>query len=1023
MIKIIISSVFIALTAQLGAQTGPGGVGNSTTNPYWIDVHSSAGSNGVAVSTLPDFSGNGSDANQPTVSLQPTYLTNAFNGVSGVDFDGSNSIKSGANAALNGNQYLDYYMFGKVTNTATLTLPFYLDYGAGGAQDLFTGFVTRLGALHSFGHFASNLRTSSLPSSLGFELYQGTYDVSNLVLTSSFNFTPGNTVLINDATPAVHEGTCLGGKTTSKFSTSVISEVFIFNTILNSAEENIVQNYISAKFGTAIANDMYDYEATHQFGVVGIGQDDASNNHLNSIGNGIVRISKNTLNNGDYLFVGHDGVDMSVLAFDVPVSMVNAARFSRVWRADEPTDIGAITLVFDLDVSSDFSADPNNYRLLIDHSDDDFSVVDLLLAGTYNAGTNEITFTNVDLQAGDFFTLAGDAPQDIISVNTGLWSVPATWNCTCVPTSFDKVTVDNGHIVTLDVDANVVDFTINPTGNLTWNSNENLIVTGPLVINGNLVMGASGELEMGSTVNDQTIDLSGSVVDFTNLTINNLATSVTLLNGTIQMNGTLSPDDGIFDYSAGNLIINSTSATTAGRVGPITVGASLVGNVTVKRFLPSGNADERTIASPVIGANLSEWDATISISGVGFPDGCAYGGNGCYQSCKRFQGGDFASSYIDVTNPSEPLGSGTGYELFIGDDLNTFSGATITSTGSLRDGSDYAFNAMSPGWNIVGNPFASPITFSTLGFFHIPKYYYVLDAQSGSYQWYDVASNQSSIPELANGVIAMGQGFWVNTGNAPVITYKQSDKTSSTATFMRSNETDGSIFLTLAEEGTTYKTIINVDFNSASIDGVDTLDIAAFTVGKQKASSIYINAENELLSKNYLNANGRDKVIDLSLKILNDGYFTISTANIENVYNYTNVTLIDMAMNEVIDLRQANGYTFYATEDDEVRQRFQLVLTNESIGENANSIFNTSNSNDAIVINQIGEAIDINADESIEGVSIISITNVLGQNVEYSENIEIQAGSNIVFLPNYLKGLYLITVKSENGIITKKIVL
>jgi len=1020
--KAILFSMLAVFSVSVSAQTGPGGVGNSATNPYWIDVHSSIGSNGVAVSSLPDFSGNGIDAVQADITAQPLYITNAVNGVSALFYDGGDCLLSGATPTLNNQSFLDYYVFGNI-NTVGTTIPLNIDFGTPSSLDAYTGVITLGGQHRVYARTAAGaLVKTSYGAAAGFNLFQGKLDTDLNELTSVLNFNSINTITTATTGPGLsHEGIWLGGKNTAYKINGSISEAFIFNTILNTAEDKIVQNYISAKFGTVIADDMYAYQATHQFGVIGIGQEDVANNHLNSIGNGIVRISKNTLNDGDYLFTGHDGAEMSVLAFDVPVSMVNGARFSRVWRADEPSDIGAITLVFDLDPVTDFSADPNNYRLLIDHTDSDFSTVDLQLAGTYNAGTQEVTFTGVDLQAGDFYTLAGDEPQDIISITTGLWSLPTTWNCSCVPTPFDNVTVDNGHIVTLDVDAGVSEFTINPTGDLTWLASEQLTVSENLVINGALNMGATGIFEMGGVIADQSIDLGGNVVDFTNLIINNLATSVTLLNGTVQMNGTLSPNDGVFDYSAGDLIINSISSTTTGRVGTIIIGASLVGNVTVKRFLPPGNADSRTIASPVIGANLSEWDADIAISGVGFPDGCAWGPDGCFQSCKMFKGGDFSDSYIDVTNPNESLENGVGYELFIGDDLNTFSGATLSSTGTLHDRFDFTQNIGAHRWNIIGNPYASPIFFDDLVTANISNYYYVFDAQTGSYQWYQQGGGSSIPALLGSGAIAIGQGIWVYGGfGGPLITYKQSSKMSN-ANFIRSNITDASIFLELTQEGTTYKNVVNVDFNDNAFDDMDSLDMLAFTIGKQRSSSLYINSGEELLAKNYLNTDGRDKVLDLSLKILEEGYFTITAKNLENVYNYTNITLVDLATKELIDLRKTN-YTFFAIEDDENRQRFQLVLSNEGLGNTNTSVFGSS-VQEAVAINQIGNAIDINSNESIDGVSIVSLTNVLGQNILFSESVQIQEGTNMVYLPIDLKGFFIVSVKTSNGLITKKIML
>ncbi len=45
------------------------------------------------------------------------------------------------------------------------------------------------------------------------------------------------------------------------------------------------------------------------------------------------------------------------------------------------------------------------------------------------------------------------ATGTIVSVTSGSWNTPATWNCTCIPTIGDHVTIANTHVIVLDGDA------------------------------------------------------------------------------------------------------------------------------------------------------------------------------------------------------------------------------------------------------------------------------------------------------------------------------------------------------------------------------------------------------------------------------------------------------------------------------------------------------------------------------------------------------------------------------------------
>ena len=75
----------------LGAQTGPGGVGNSANNALWLDATLLTGfSNGDAVATWPDVSGNGFVATATIASREPSYSATGLGGRAGVVFNRNN---------------------------------------------------------------------------------------------------------------------------------------------------------------------------------------------------------------------------------------------------------------------------------------------------------------------------------------------------------------------------------------------------------------------------------------------------------------------------------------------------------------------------------------------------------------------------------------------------------------------------------------------------------------------------------------------------------------------------------------------------------------------------------------------------------------------------------------------------------------------------------------------------------------------------------------------------------------------
>src|SRR5690606_7200153 len=126
---------------------------------------------------------------------------------------------------------------------------------------------------------------------------------------------------------------------------------------------------------------------------------------------------------------------------------------------------------------------------------------------------------------------------------------------------------------------------------------------------------------------EQYLDAGGSTIEFNDLVINNSSGgNVTFFESVYIINGTLFPNQGtlLMSPSLGNeLIINSTSGTGGGRIAAFNGSSSIVGPVTVRRFIEPGSADWRNLSSPVSNATFVQWDDDLFISGTGFPDGCA----------------------------------------------------------------------------------------------------------------------------------------------------------------------------------------------------------------------------------------------------------------------------------------------------------------------------------------------------------------------------------------------------------------
>jgi hypothetical protein len=114
--------ILCALNSQitLNAQTGPGGIGNSSTNRVWLDASTITQGNGSFVSTWNDKSGNGLTANTSYASSRPIFRTNQLNGFPALDFDGSGDHMKIQNVSGINSQPISWFIVGNFNTTVSM---------------------------------------------------------------------------------------------------------------------------------------------------------------------------------------------------------------------------------------------------------------------------------------------------------------------------------------------------------------------------------------------------------------------------------------------------------------------------------------------------------------------------------------------------------------------------------------------------------------------------------------------------------------------------------------------------------------------------------------------------------------------------------------------------------------------------------------------------------------------------------------------------------------------------------------
>ena len=222
-----------------------------------------------------------------------------------------------------------------------------------------------------------------------------------------------------------------------------IAEVIIYDRDLSPFERQKVESYLAIKYGVTLgSNDEYwdtpsntsspfgyagtsndyiasdgstlwDGSANAGFGynIFGIARDDNSNllqtksKSVNVIPESILTMESQTggLNTDlSYLLAGNNGDDVTLRTTSLPIRSTSIV--DRIWIARESVnDAGTVILEFDLSTSSITDAQASNLDLFIadNTSFDNYKNI----AGSYNATTNILTFTGVNFEDAEYFTL------------------------------------------------------------------------------------------------------------------------------------------------------------------------------------------------------------------------------------------------------------------------------------------------------------------------------------------------------------------------------------------------------------------------------------------------------------------------------------------------------------------------------------------------------------------------------------------------------------------------------------------
>jgi len=485
-------------------------------------------------------------------------------------------------------------------------------------------------------------------------------------------------------------------------------------------------------------------------------------------------------------------------------------------------------------------------------------------------------------------------------------------------------------------------------GNLTLQNGSNLTnPAGQLNVSGNLAVNAGATLNHndGTVVfnggSDQNFGGGGKI--FNNITVNKSGGSLQLTSQ-VNLTGVLGVQSGTTVQTGSSLLVllsSSDGATGNASIGPLPSGASISGSVSVRRYMAEEGRIYRYISSPIQSMSVAQLQASgIIISGTF--DG-ASPCPGCQPSMYQWNEtltGDNAVGYepFPPTSNAEAMEVGRGYATFVPD--NVIPGnVTINFSGAVNSGSiqlpvtfTNTGNPTSDGWNLVGNPYPSSISWDDGSWTkdNISSVIAVRDNGAGGvYRYWDGTLTFNGIPD---GVIATGQAFWVRaTSASPELIVEEAAKVDQTGVFFRKDLRDepANILAISLKKGADediayYKVRKNAKTELDDLDAPKLnnaiFDISTLTPG---GISMAINATDKPIC---------GEPLALRIQDVTNGNYTISARTVGLFEGYQ-VTLADKYTNSNVDLTSGDEYEFTVTNEAGTKSadRFSVILTEPAI--------------------------------------------------------------------------------------------
>ncbi|TWJ00095.1 hypothetical protein JN11_02510 [Mucilaginibacter frigoritolerans] len=561
-----------------------------------------------------------------------------------------------------------------------------------------------------------------------------------------------------------------------------------------------------------------------------------------------------------------------------------------------------------------------------------------------------------------------------------------------------------------------VDGSVSNTSALTLSSG-NFTVQGSYTNSGTFTAG-SGAVNFSGTSAQSLADNSSTGTTFNNVNFSGGGTKTMSGTGSfaVSSSGVLTMSAANTLQTGGILTLNSASTGSAS-VAAIPATSSITGTVNVQRYISGGSNSYRGyrfLSSPIYTASsgtnfyyslayLANFAPITGTSGTaggltkaGNPSMYLYRDNVVFTNA-TFNTGNFRGINAINNTPSYSIGidydgafnlhSGTGFLFFYRGNLSNIATKYITttvaepnlfvSTGTLNQQAITVINwytglatlqydsitgnaATYLGYNLVGNPYASSIDWTTYSKINSLAGIYAPGVNSTIYIYNEVAKvyatyNAGLGTNGGSNVIPSGQGFFVKASAALAsLTFNEAAKTNAQVTGP-TQSTGNTLLMSVINpnsrnnaNATTNKsanklqylrlelaadsinkeeTIVRFDNNAQNGFVVD--EDSEYMIGNGEVSLSSMSADNVRLAINDIPLPKSSQTIKLKVTATANGQYTISKTELNNLPALFDVWLMDAYMKDSLDIKHNSTYKFNINRADTNSfggNRFSLVI-------------------------------------------------------------------------------------------------